>query len=172
MVREQCNQLRVNCQMTELFTSRSSLETFICQFHLWLAGDTKGLLVLLPWPRMRLLNMLLTTIIFLFISNQIATSTGQLTDWILGKQPKATEATLTLPSSSKEAQYVPLSNVSPDSSAVEEDLSEDIAPPPSRLDNLFADVRFRCAVFMAIIWIANLLYPSYQPSQGHLLPTH
>lgn len=158
--------------MTNILNSPSSLETFICQFHLWLAGDTKGLLVLLPWPRMRLLNMLFTTVIFLFVSNQIASSTGQLTDWILGKQPKTAEATL--PSSSLQAQYVPLSTMSPDSSVVEEEeLSEEIAPaPPSRLDDLIADVKFRCAVFMAIIWVANLLYPSYQPSQGHLLPTH
>lgn len=148
----------------------SSLETFICQFHLWLAGDTKGLLVLLPWPRLRILNMVFTTLIFLFVSNQIAVSTGQLTDWICGKAPK--KQAVALPSSTVDGgQYVPLATMNPDSSAVD-GLPAEVVPVPSTADKLFSNLKFRCAVFLGLIWITNLLYPSYHPSLGHLLPTH
>lgn len=148
----------------------SSLETFICQFHLWLAGDTKGLLVLLPWPRLRFLNMIFTTLIFLFVSNQIAVSTGQLTEWILGKQPK--KAAATLPSASASGgQYVPLATMNGESTTVD-GLPAEVKPVPSTFDKLLANLKFRCAMFMGLIWVINLLYPSYHPSEGHLLPTH
>lgn len=147
----------------------SSLETFVCQFHLWLAGDTKGLLVLLPWPRLRTLNMIFTTAVFLFISNQVAVSTGHLTDWICAKATK--KLAPTLPTSSVEGEYVALATIGP-GSGTSNGSPPDSKPVPSRFDTLFADLRVRCAVLLSLIWLINLLYPSYHPSLGHLLPTH
>lgn len=165
-----------------VFTSLSSLETFICQFHLWLAGDTKGLLVLLPWPRLRFLNMVFTTLVFLFVSNQIATSTGHLTDWICGKVPKnaaTTSAAIALPSgggssSAGGAQYVPLSTMNGDEvgSSTTVDGMPEIKHVPTTMEKLLASLPFRCAVTMGLIWLINLLYPTSHPPQGHLLPTH
>ena len=151
--------------------SFSSLETFICQFHLWLAGDTKGLLVLLPWPRLRFLNMVFTTLVFLFVSNQVAVTTGQLTEWICGKQPKK-PVNLPTSTSSSGGQYVPLNPLNGPETAIDEAPAALVKAVPSTMDKLFSNLKFRCAVFMGLIWIINLLYPSYHPSQGHLLPTH
>lgn len=66
------------------FIGRCSLETFIIQFHLWMAADTKGLLIVIPWTRWRILNMIVTTTIFVWLSNQVAQATTVMTTWICG----------------------------------------------------------------------------------------
>ena len=66
------------------FIGRCSLETFIIQYHLWLAADTKGLLIVIPWTRWRLANMIVTTTIFVWLSNQVAQATTVMTSWICG----------------------------------------------------------------------------------------
>lgn len=48
---------------------RISLELFICQYHIWLAADRHGVLVLLPgFPTM---NMIITTFIFVCASHEV-----------------------------------------------------------------------------------------------------
>jgi len=66
------------------FIGRCSLETFIVQYHLWMAADTKGLLIVIPWTRWRILNMIVTTTIFVWLSNQVAQATTVMTTWICG----------------------------------------------------------------------------------------
>ena len=66
------------------FIGRCSLETFIIQYHLWMAADTKGLLIVIPWTRWRILNMIVTTTIFVWLSNQVAQATTVMTTWICG----------------------------------------------------------------------------------------
>lgn len=66
------------------FIGRCSLETFIVQYHLWMAADTKGLLIIIPWTRWRVLNMIVTTTIFVWLSNQVAQATTVMTSWICG----------------------------------------------------------------------------------------
>ena len=66
------------------FIGRCSLETFILQYHMWMAADTKGLLVVIPWTRWRLANMIVTTTIFIWLSNQVAQATTVMTTWICG----------------------------------------------------------------------------------------
>jgi hypothetical protein len=66
------------------FIGRCSLETFIIQYHLWLAADTKGLLIVIPWTRWRVPNMIVTTTIFVWVSNQVAQATTVMTGWICG----------------------------------------------------------------------------------------
>ena len=66
------------------FIGRCSLETFIIQYHLWMAADTKGLLIVIPWTRWRMLNLIVTTTIFVWLSNQVAQATTVMTTWICG----------------------------------------------------------------------------------------
>ncbi|GJJ76669.1 N-acetylneuraminate 9-O-acetyltransferase [Entomortierella parvispora] len=74
------------------YIGRCSLETFICQFHMWLAADTKGLLMVSPWLEGAgswSFNLILSTILFIVISNQLSGATGELTDWLItGREPK------------------------------------------------------------------------------------
>lgn len=72
------------------FIGRCSLETFIIQYHLWLAADTKGVLLVLPGTRWRPLNFIITSIMFIYISNQVAHATGALVTTLCGQKPKAT----------------------------------------------------------------------------------
>ncbi|KAI0778449.1 O-acetyltransferase [Trametes elegans] len=66
------------------FIGTCSLETFIIQYHLWLAGDTKGILIVIPGRFSRPLNLLLTTIVFIYVSHLVAKATGEVTGWICG----------------------------------------------------------------------------------------
>jgi len=46
-----------------------SLELYLCSFHVWLAADSNGVLVLLPgYPVM---NMLITSFIFLSVAHEL-----------------------------------------------------------------------------------------------------
>ncbi|XP_050419398.2 N-acetylneuraminate 9-O-acetyltransferase isoform X1 [Patella vulgata] len=55
---------------------RISLELFITQYHIWLAADTHGVLVLIPsYP---VLNVIITSFIFICISHEISRVTGVL----------------------------------------------------------------------------------------------
>lgn len=81
---------------------RCSLETFIIQYHFWLAGDTKGVLLVIPGTQWRPINFIITTVMFVYVSDQMAHATANLTTWICGGVPKVLPlSTLsnTLPSS-------------------------------------------------------------------------
>ena len=66
---------------------RCSLETFTLQFHIWLAGDTKGLLSMGIFDDVevggRRLEFLLQTALFLWTSWHVANATGAITSWII-----------------------------------------------------------------------------------------
>ncbi|KAL0961885.1 hypothetical protein UPYG_G00332900 [Umbra pygmaea] len=53
-----------------------SLELFICQYHIWLAADTKGILVLIPGSPS--LNIILSTFIFVCVAHEIWVITNDL----------------------------------------------------------------------------------------------
>jgi len=68
-----------------VFIGQCSLETFIIQFHFWLSADTKGILKVLPFQGHRLMNMIISTIAFIFVSHQVAQASGTLTTWLCYK---------------------------------------------------------------------------------------
>ena len=76
------------------FIGKCSLETFIMQYHLWLAADTKGILIVIPWTRWRILNMIITTTIFVWLSNQVAQATTVLSGRICGSGRGSESASL------------------------------------------------------------------------------
>ena len=64
-----------------------SLELFISQYHIWLAADTYGVLVLIPsYP---VLNVIITSFIFICISHEIYKITVALTEYVVPKEWKA-----------------------------------------------------------------------------------
>ncbi|XP_077997827.1 N-acetylneuraminate (7)9-O-acetyltransferase-like [Glandiceps talaboti] len=63
-----------------------SLETFIGQYHIWLAADTKGTLVLVPnYPEV---NLIVTSFIFLCTAHEISALTVQLQGFFVPKDLK------------------------------------------------------------------------------------
>ena len=81
---------------------RCSLETFTLQYHIWLAGDTKGLLSIGVFGRKasyvsgRLGDFLVLTPIFLWLSWRVAEATGVATTWIINGGDCARESVLPL----------------------------------------------------------------------------
>ncbi|EFX82868.1 hypothetical protein DAPPUDRAFT_48914 [Daphnia pulex] len=68
--------LRVRYSSFFAWFGRISLELFIGQYHIWLAADTHGVLVLIPnYP---VLNVMVTTYILVCVAHEVHTITGQL----------------------------------------------------------------------------------------------
>ena len=77
---------------SSIFTwmGRHSLETFTLQYHIWLAADTKGLLALGVFEGVvgggksgRRVDLVVLTIIFLWVCWHVAAATQTLTSWII-----------------------------------------------------------------------------------------
>ncbi|OCT75693.1 N-acetylneuraminate 9-O-acetyltransferase [Xenopus laevis] len=64
-----------------------SLELFICQYHIWLAADTKGILVLVPGSPM--LNIIISTFIFVCVAHEISHITNDLAQIVVPKESSA-----------------------------------------------------------------------------------
>ncbi|XP_071942730.1 N-acetylneuraminate (7)9-O-acetyltransferase-like [Antedon mediterranea] len=65
---------------------KMSLELFIAQYHIWLANDTKGILVFIPhYPT---LNKIVSSFIFVCIAHEIMTITMTVTKWVVPNNMK------------------------------------------------------------------------------------
>jgi len=128
--------LRSTTSRAFAFIGSCSLETFIIQFHFWLAADTKGLLVVLPAIHWRSVNFVITTVMFIYVSHRVAQATGTITSWIcVGEQktqpalPTAATEVIPLSSSSSRRQGGPLDNV-PLASQIDSKDSNPLPPEP------------------------------------------
>ena len=89
------------------FIGKISLETFIGQFHMWLAADTKGLLVILSHPSLVeglgwWVNLGISSCLFIFVCYYMSQSTQEISVWVC-------KSALSKPSGAKgEYQAVPL----------------------------------------------------------------
>nr|XP_057903750.1 N-acetylneuraminate 9-O-acetyltransferase isoform X1 [Doryrhamphus excisus] len=64
-----------------------SLELFICQYHIWLAADTKGILILIPGNPS--LNIMVSSFIFVCVAHEISLITNDLAQVIIPKDTAA-----------------------------------------------------------------------------------
>lgn len=116
------------------FVGKCSLETFILQYHIWLAGDTKGVLLVIPGTHLRPVNFVVTTVMFIYVSDRMAWATGEITNRICAK-PKAPQPVLPAPTSASTAESRPfLNDGNGDEVELEnvEDGQEMIVPPRSQ----------------------------------------
>ncbi|KAI7899668.1 10 TM acyl transferase domain found in Cas1p-domain-containing protein [Cokeromyces recurvatus] len=97
------------------FIGKISLETFIGQFHMWLAADTRGILIVLPnanWViQSRIgwwVNMMISTTFFLFICYYLGQATNLITRSILSGAQKCCKSENKTTSSAKMMDSVPL----------------------------------------------------------------
>jgi len=88
VLRNSSQRLRNSHSAAFAFIGRCSLETFILQFHIWLAADTKGILVMIGPSQWRWLSFMVGTILFIYMSWKIAAVTVTITEWIMGTQKK------------------------------------------------------------------------------------
>jgi hypothetical protein len=93
---------------------RCSLETFTLQFHIWLAGDTKGLLSLgllthNPESMGRWIEFTIITAVFLWTSWGVAIATNTLTAWIINpkREPSTFQSTIHLRTKSENTLVLP-----------------------------------------------------------------
>lgn len=64
-----------------------SLELFICQYHIWLAADTKGILVLIPGNQS--LNIVVSSFIFVCVAHEVSLLTNALAQLLIPKDTVA-----------------------------------------------------------------------------------
>ena len=141
---------------------RCSLETFTLQFHIWLAGDTKGLLSIGLFnhatDRGRLADFILLTIVFLWISWHVAAATGTLTSWII--DPKAGRAeveidvgdTGTASGLPRTKSYETLLRKDFDETSDKNYLRKYISTP---LKVVKDDLRVRVLLILGVMWLLN-----------------
>lgn len=143
-----------------------SLETFILQFHIWMAADTAGVLYILDMgvshdmlalsnatygPR-KIANFVLTTVIFLLVSEKVASASGVLTTLIV--TPDKFIAKPTTPATS--------GGTDEEAQSLTDEKSTTVRRLGGKLGlafyHLMMDIRFRMAFIMVVLYVANILW--------------
>lgn len=81
LIRNIIGQVRSKYSSFFAWFGKISLELFICQYHIWLAADKNGVLVLIPGHPTR--NLVVTTFIFICISHEIHRLTQVLLPYVV-----------------------------------------------------------------------------------------
>lgn len=149
-----------------IFFGQCSLETFIIQFHLFIAADTRGIIMMIPggaW--MRPINFLVTSVVFVFVSNQTASATGSLTEWICNKGAGRLPHSAPAPPA---AEYVPLATTgegASDGPALDEKAMPPIPIEPAGILAKLGswakkDLRVKFVMIFCGLWVLNEVYPT------------
>jgi hypothetical protein len=73
--------LREKCSFMFIWFGRLAFELYVCSYHVWSAADSNGMLVMLPgYP---VVNVLLTTFIFVCIAHELNAITKDLSEIVV-----------------------------------------------------------------------------------------
>lgn len=75
--------LKLCAHLTSSVSALLSSQLFICQYHIWLAADTRGILVLIPGNPT--LNIIVSTFIFVCVAHEISQITTDLAQVLIPK---------------------------------------------------------------------------------------
>ncbi|UXI14650.1 hypothetical protein NH340_JMT00593 [Sarcoptes scabiei] len=79
VLRNNSKWFRIRFSVLFSWFGRISLELFLCQYHIWLAADTHGILVLIPsYP---VLNVIITSFIFISIAHEMHAITNRFSQY-------------------------------------------------------------------------------------------
>ncbi|KAJ1729206.1 hypothetical protein LPJ61_003641, partial [Coemansia biformis] len=122
------------------FVGLISLELFIAQFHLFVAADTKGILVLVD-SRLWFINLAVTSLVFVAMCRLLGTATGSIATWLMA------------PATEKPTTDIPMSELQGSANT----LDRLAAGPPAAMrivDSLWA----RWAVGLVVLLVMNNHY--------------
>ncbi|KAL9103687.1 MAG: hypothetical protein Q9163_001281 [Psora crenata] len=138
---------------------RHSLETFTLQFHIWLAGDTKGLLktgMLDRWIG-QLGEFTVLTIIFLWICWHVSAATQTLTGWIIEPNARGNNADV---SRDWERDVLPRTKSEEELSyalGVSNWVAVGMGRGASRFKGWIAqNLRVRLVIIVMVLWVLNM----------------
>jgi N-acetylneuraminate 9-O-acetyltransferase len=186
VLRNATSTLRATSSRVFRFVGKFSLETFILQYHIWLAGDTKGVLLIVPGTKWRPFNFIFTTFMFVYLSDQVAKATTDFTTWYCAtagfKQPALSlDRAMNAPHMRLHHSLAPL-NVHggevveiDDTERAQDDLRDGGTMAPRLLDRLapsppmtlFAirklwgwspGLKSRAAIALSLLWILNVIW--------------
>ena len=156
--------------------------------------------MMIPFTRWRILNFVVSSLIFVFISNQVAQATGKLTDWLCNKPPPSATKLPTnrgAPSTSNGSASQPAASTTTANGAEYVALSTSAKPPedtekaaleqemaemtlgenrrrqiPARIASIvWQDLRLKTLAVLVSLWALNWVYPG-DVASGHILPLH
>lgn len=154
------------------FVGKCSLETYIGQFHMWLAADTKGLLVVLTNPSWVKhgtmgwwINLAVSSVVFILVCYHLNRTTSDISQWICASSTSSSaSATTDQQHRSSNYQHVPLlpTSSTPSSDDDDDDDDNDQAvwhekPTISRWTLIWQDLRFKAALILTCLAILNHL---------------
>jgi hypothetical protein len=134
---------------------RCSLETYVLQYHIWLAGDTTGILRLGLWSRWT--EAAILTLVFLWVSWKMADATQKLTNWIVdGDHAYPHAGSFGDVGRAKDSPYL-LPNMMDGSSTPSKDLRFEIGKS-GMMRRLREDLRWRLGLIAVVLWMGNVSY--------------
>ncbi|CAO3690634.1 unnamed protein product [Umbelopsis ramanniana] len=147
------------------FIGKCSLETFIGQFHMWLAADTKGLLVVLQpagWVRGLgwWINMFVSTALFVYVSYWLSQATGEITTYLCAKPSPVHEAGRQHNATGQDGVPLLPTNLNPEEQELGPESEEVVIRPHKRgmLDSVgfvWQDLRFRSVLILLLLAVTN-----------------
>lgn len=153
-----------------------------------MAADTKGLLVFIRGTSLfwRFLNFVVASLVYVFISEKVATATGAIVSWLSStgtSKPGASgrgapSGGAGAGSGSGSQAYTAVSTSEPSTGAnIEAELDKmgilDPVAPPTRTQRLLTalttSLKVKMLAILGLLWAMNLLYPTESPPDGHLV---